>query len=167
MVFNQLLVEIARKRKRKLTEMKFTHSLFFGLLLIVTSCNEVSERTNSDPVLTKVLEEMKEYGGFEEVEYEFPSEKSKKISNQKIIKVTYTNSKMIDLDEDDFGKKSAEKIYNLNSATRNFEIILITLRYKSGETTENINIDSDSGFSIKMNVSKRERNFIFNTSELD
>ena len=143
--------------------MKLNQTLFFGILFLVISCNVNNKKTDPEPELSKVLFELKELGEFKNVEYEFPGESNKKISNQKIIKISFRNAKSRDLNIDKFGIISAKKIYNLNSKTRNFEAILISVEYAGNGKSKSVEIDSNS--SINMNVNKR--NLVYKTSELN
>lgn len=144
--------------------MKLNQTLFFGILLLVVSCNVNNEKTNPEPELSKVIFELQELGGFENAEYELFGESNKKISNQKTIKITFTNTDLKDLNVDEFGKNSAKKIYNLNTKTRNFETIWISIEYTGKGKSKNLEIDSNSDLTLNMNVTKR--NLVYQSSEL-
>ncbi|GGG98705.1 hypothetical protein GCM10011416_16170 [Polaribacter pacificus] len=104
--------------------MKRIHTLLLGLTVLLASC---TEKPLEDPQLSKVLEELKVAGQFEQVRYEFPGTSSKKIQQQKLLKVIFTNTSQEDFDEEKFGQKAAQKIYQLNSDTKKLETIWIAL----------------------------------------
>ena len=157
-------IQFAGIARKKINQMKLNQTLFFGILFLVVSCNVNNEKTNPEPELSKIIFELKELGGFEKTEYEFPGESSKKKSNKKTIKVTFTNTDLKDLNIDEFGKKSAKRIYNLNTKTRNFETIWISIEYTGKGKSKSVKIDSNSGLTLNMNVTKR--NLVYQSSEL-
>ncbi len=144
--------------------MKLNQILFFGILLLVISCNVNNKKTKLEPELSKVIFELQELGGFESAEYKLSGESNKKISNQKTIKITFTNTDLKDLNLDEFGKSSAKKIYNLNTKTRNFETIWISIEYAGKGNSKNLEINSNSDLTLNMNDTKR--NLIYQSSEL-
>jgi hypothetical protein len=150
--------------QQKLNTMELNQTLLFGILLLFVSCNENNEKTNPEPELSKIILELKELGGFENAEYEFPGEPNKKISNQKTIKITFTKTDLKNLNVDEFGKNSAKKIYNLNTKTRNLETVWITVEYAGKGKSTNMEIDSNTGLTLSMNVDKR--NLVYQAGKL-
>lgn len=144
--------------------MKQNLILFFGIIALAISCTTNDEKTNLEPELSKALFELKELGNFKEVEYEYLGG-SKKPTNQNNIKITFTNSALKDLNEDEFGKQSARKIYNLNTKTKKLETIWITIKYAEKEKIKKVKMRSVSDTSIDMSVTLR--NFIYQASELE
>ena len=145
--------------------MKLNQTLLFGILLLIFSCNSNNEKSNPEPELSKVIFELQELGGFENAEYELFGESKTKISNQKTIKITFSNTDLKDLDIDQFGKNSAQKIYNLNTKTRDFETVWISIAQEGKENLKTIEIRSAPSLTLKMNV--KERNLVYQSSELD
>ena len=144
--------------------MKLNQTPIFGILLLLVSCNLNNEKANPEPELSKVIFELQELGGFENSEYELFGESKTKISNQKTIKIMFSNTDLKDLDIDQFGKNSAEKIYNLNTKTKNFETVWISIAQEGKENLKTIEIRSAPSLTLKWNV--KERNLVYQSNEL-
>ncbi len=146
------------------TKINLNKILFLGILSLVVSCNLNNKKENPEPELSKIIFELQALGGFEKAEYQLFGESKTKISNQKTIKITFSNTDLKDLDIDQFGKNSAQKIYNLNTKTRNFETVWISIAQEGKEILNTIEIRSAPNLTLKMNV--KEQNLVYQSSEL-